>query len=73
MTSYVEIILEATMYRVFSYSFLGVVFESSILSSSQKLADADPAGTLASCFGTQNEQKYVQKTVIEVEIRALST
>ena len=56
-TSYVEIILKAMIYRVFSYPAVGVIFEKSILSSCQKLADADPAGNLDSCSGTQNEQK----------------
>ena len=42
-------------------------------SGSHKLADADPAGTLDSCSGTQNEQKNTQNNVIEVELRTLST
>ena len=52
LTSYVEIIPESTI--SFFYPALGVIFENSILSSSQKFADADPAGTLDSCAGTQN-------------------
>ena len=38
----------------FSYPYVGVIFDKSILSRSQKLADADPTGTLDSCSGTQN-------------------
>ena len=59
--------------RVFYYPDVGVFFEKSILSSSKKLADADPAGTLDSCSETQNEQKNTQNNVIEVEIRTLFT
>ena len=44
---------------------LGVIFEYYILSSSKKLADADPAGTLDSLSETQNEQKNTQNNVIE--------
>ena len=47
--SYVELKLEATISRVFSYRDVGVIFEMYILSSSQKLIDADPAGTLYLC------------------------
>ena len=32
------------------------------------MADADPAGTLDSCSGTQNEQKNGQNNVIEAEV-----
>ena len=46
-------------------------FDKHILSRSHKLADAEPAGTLDSRSGTQNEQKNTQNTVIEVEIRIL--
>ena len=49
------------------------MFRINILSSSQILADADPAGTLGSCSGTQNEQKNTQNIMIEVKIRTLST
>ena len=57
LVSYVEIILEATISRVFSYPALGVIFGQYILSSGHKLVDTDPAGNLDSCSGTQNEQK----------------
>ena len=50
-----------------------MIIDKSILSRSQKLVDADPIGTLDSCYGTQNEQKKTQNTVIEAEIRTLST
>ena len=50
-----------------------MILDKSILSSSYKLADADPTDTLDSCSGTQNEQKNTQNNVIEDEIRALST
>ena len=50
-----------------------MVFDQSILSRSQKLADADPTGTLDSCFGTKNEQKNTHNNVIEAETRTLST
>ena len=49
----------------FSYSVTGVIFDKSILSRSYKLGDADPAGTLDSCYGIQNEQKNTQNNVIE--------
>ena len=57
----------------FSYPDVGVIFDKFILSRSHKLADADPTGTLDSCYGTQNEQKNTQNNVIESEIRTLST
>ena len=57
----------------FSYLYVGMIFDKSILSRSRKLADEDPTGTLDSCSGTQNEQKNTQNTVIEAEIRTLST
>ena len=44
-----------------------MIFDKSILSRSQKLADADPIGTLDSCSGSKNEQKNTQNTVIENE------
>ena len=47
-SSYVEIMLEATISRVFSYPHVGVIFEIYILSRSHKLYDADPAVTLDS-------------------------
>ena len=72
-TSYVEIILEATIARVFYYPDVGVIFEKSILSSSHKLSDVDPAGTLDLCAGAQNKQKNTQNTMIEAEIITLST
>ena len=50
-----------------------MIFNKYILSSSHKLADADPTGTLDSCYGAQNEQKNTHNTVIEAEIRTLST
>ena len=59
--------------RRFSYSDVGVIFDKSILSRSHKMADADPAGTLDSCYGTQNEQKNAQNNVIKIESRTLST
>ena len=49
------------------------MFDKSILSKGQKLADADPAGTLDSCSGTKNEHKNTHNNVIEVENRTLST
>ena len=64
---------EATIFIVFSCPDVGVIFEKYILSRSQKLVDADPTDTLDSCSGTQNEQKNTQNTVIEAEIRTLST
>ena len=57
----------------FSYPDVGVVFDIYILYISHKLADADPAGTLDQCSGTQNEQKNTQNTLIEVKITTLST
>ena len=71
--SYVEIIIEAKISRVFSYPYVGVIFDQNNLSRSQKLADADPTGNLESCSGTQNEQKNTQNVVIEAKIRTLST
>ena len=62
----------AAISRFFSYPYVGVVFYSSILSRSQILADTDPADTLDSYSGAQNEQKNTQNNVIEVEIRTLS-
>ena len=50
----------------FSYPYGGVIFDKSNLSRSYNLADADPAGTLDSCSGTQNEHKNTQNTVIDV-------
>ena len=55
--------------QIFFHPDVGVIFEKYILSSCHKLVDADPAGTLDSCYGTKNEQKNTQNTVIEVEIR----
>ena len=45
-TSYVEIILVATISRVSSYPDVGVIFDKSILYRTHKLAYADPTGTL---------------------------
>ena len=59
--------------QIFSYPDAGVIFDKYLLSRSHKFADADPAGTLDSCSGTQNDQKNTDNTVIEVEIRILST
>ena len=73
LASYVEIIIEAKISRVFSYPYVGVIFDQNNLSRSQKLADADPTGNLDSCSGTQNEQKNTQNVVIEAKIRTLST
>ena len=56
----------------FSYPTVGAIFVK-YLSSSHKLVDADPVGTLDSFSGTQNEQKNTQNNVIEVEIITLST
>ena len=72
LTSYVEIILESTISRVFSYPDIGVIFEKYILSRSHKLAGVEPTGALDSCSGTQNEQKNTQNNLIEVEMRTLS-
>ena len=44
---------------------LGLNFQKSILSSSPKLAVADPAGTLDSLYETQIEQKNIQNNVTE--------
>ena len=71
-TSYVEIILEATISKVFPCPDIGVIFEKYILSRSHKLAGAEPTGALDSCSGTQNEQKNTQNNLIEVEMRTLS-
>ena len=57
----------------FNYPYVGIILDKSILSRSHKLADADPTGTLDSCYGTQNEQKNTQNNVIEAEIITLST
>ena len=57
----------------FNYPYVGVIFDKSIISRSNKLADADSAGTLYSCSGTQNEHKNTHNTVIEDEIRTLYT
>ena len=43
-----------------------MILEKYILFRSHKMADEDPAGTLDSCYGTQNEQKNTQNNVIEV-------
>ena len=51
----------------FTYIYIGAIFERPILYRSLKLADADPAGTLDSCSGTQNEHKNTQNNVIEVK------
>ena len=59
--------------RFFSYPDVGVIFDKYILSRNHKLVDADPAGTLDSCSGTQNEQKNTHNNVIEAEIKTLST
>ena len=53
LTLYTEIILEATISRVFPYPDVRVIFGKSILYRSHKLADADPTGTLDSYSGTQ--------------------
>ena len=50
-----------------------MIFDKSIFNRSHKFVDADPTGTLDSCSGTQNANKNTQNTVIEVEIRTLST
>ena len=55
--SYVEIILEAKIHRVFSYPDIGDIKKINILSISHKLADTDPSGTLESCFGTKMIRK----------------
>ena len=60
------IVLESTIYIVFPYPAVGMIFVIYILSRSHKLAEADPAGTLESYYGTQNKQKNTQNTVIEV-------
>ena len=66
LTSYVESILEDTISRDSAYPAEDVNFKKPILSSSHKLADADPAVTLYSCSVTQNEQKNKQNNVIEI-------
>ena len=43
--------------RSFLNLSIGMIFEMYILSSRHKLVNADPAGTLESFSGTQNEQK----------------
>ena len=48
-------------------------FVKSISSSSNKLAGEDPSDTLYSLSVTQNEQKNAQNSVVEGEIRSLST
>ena len=65
--------LEATISRFFSYPAVGVISEYIYSSSSHKLTDVDPAGTLESCSGTKNAQKNPQNNVIEAEIITLST
>ena len=40
---------------------LGVIFDKYIWSRSPILVGADRAGTLESCYGTQNEQSNTQK------------
>ena len=50
-----------------------MIFNKFILSICHKLADADPSGTLDSCYGEGKEQKNKYNNVIEVEIRTLST
>ena len=40
--------------QIFSYPAVGAIFEINKSSISQKLADADPAGTLDSCYGIGN-------------------
>ena len=65
LTSYIEIILEDTISRVFLTRYR-YSFWKNILSISHKLADAEPEGILDSWFGTQNEQKNTHNTVIEV-------
>ena len=42
-----------------------MIFKEYILSSSQKLADADTVDNLDSWYGTQNENKNTQNNVIE--------
>ena len=55
--SYVEITLEAKIYRVYLYLAVGVIFDKYILSSGHKLSDVDSTGNLYSWSGTPNEQK----------------
>ena len=45
-----------------------MVFDKSILYRSQISAGADHAGTVDSCYGTQNEQENTQNNVIKVDI-----
>ena len=66
LTSYVEIIPEATISIVFPYPDVCVIIDKYVLSSSHKLADAYPADILDSCFGTQIEDKNTWNDVIEV-------
>ena len=64
-TSYVEIIIEATISRFVSYPDVGVIFDA-FLSSSQQLVVTDPEDTLYSCSGTQNEKATTHNNMIEV-------
>ena len=50
-----NIIAEIAPYISSALRDIGVIIEESILSSSTKLEYVDPAGTLDSCYGTQNE------------------
>ena len=54
LISYVGIIPEATILRVFPYTDVGVFFLKVYLSRSHKLADADPVGTLDSWYVWKN-------------------
>ena len=71
LKSYVEIILETMISRIFPYPAVGVIFEKCILSFCHKLAYVDPAGTLDSFSETQSKHKKTHNNVIEVEIRTL--
>ena len=56
----------------FSYPYVGVIFDKSILSRSHKLEDADPTGTVDSCSGKKYEQKNTHNNVVKDETRTLS-
>ena len=70
---FIGIIRRSYDIRIFPYPDVGFIFNKSILYRSHKLSGVYPTGTLDSCYGTQNEQKNTQNTVIGVEIRILST
>ena len=58
-----------TPHTSYTFIYLGVTFDKSILSRSTILVGADRAGIEDSCYGTKNEQENAQNNVIEVYIR----